>query len=196
MAELDSRLRTSKDPSLPGHCVFQVSKFGEHTFITFQDRKKVADVNTHLTKVLDQLLTHETLQFDAIADVEPLQELISRTTKASDAVGRFNINIYGPESKCQTVGRLLSTEKVYLQRPDYQRPGSVYNNPHFLNIPDADLLRNDINLLHDNTRTVTYATDKDDRFQKTIADVYSSLKRGTGLQRVEGDRRITTPLLK
>jgi SWI/SNF-related matrix-associated actin-dependent regulator of chromatin subfamily A3 len=196
MAKAESKLRTSKDPSMPGHSIFQFSKSGKQTFLTFQDGIVFAEVNTHLTQVLDPLLSRGTLQFDAIADIDLLRELIGRTTKASDAVGRFNINIYGPETECKMVGKLLSIGKVYLQRPNYHRPGSEYNNPQFLKIPDAEISHSEINPLQKNTRVVTSVTYNDDLFQKTIADVYSTLKRGTGLHRVEGDRRVTTRLLK
>jgi SWI/SNF-related matrix-associated actin-dependent regulator of chromatin subfamily A3 len=181
---------------MPGYCVFPVSKSLDQLFISFQDGTKLADVNTHLVKVLGPLSEEANLQFDAIADVEALRELIGRSTKVSDAVGRFNINVYGIEASCQRVGKKLATDKVFLQRPDHQRSGTVYNNPHYFKVPGVEISRQELKSVQNNGRASNPSTDKVEDFRKAVLDVYSGLKRGTGLHRVGKDRRVITPLLQ
>jgi SWI/SNF-related matrix-associated actin-dependent regulator of chromatin subfamily A3 len=197
MADADKKLLSIHRSSMPGYHVFRLTKRADQISITFQDGTKLADVNAHLEKVLGPIIDREALQFEAIADVGSLRDLIGRSLKASDPVGRFNIHIYGLESACERVGGLLSTDKVYLQRPDHLRPGCVYNNPHYLKIPGTEFATQQLvpsqNIVHSTTTTTP---DKEGEFRKAIANIYSGLKRGTGLHRVVGDRRVKTPLLQ
>jgi SWI/SNF-related matrix-associated actin-dependent regulator of chromatin subfamily A3 len=194
MEEAAAKLRFIRRHSKTGYSFFGLTKSVDELVVSFQDGTTFADVNAHLVTVLGPLVDNQKLQFEAVADIDSLQELIDRSVKANDAVGRFNINIYGPESLCQEVGDALSTKRVYLQRPDHQRPGTVYNNPHFLKVPDIQLLPQELIPVQNSARKTT-TTDKGDDFRKTIANVYSGLKRGKGLNRVKRDRRIITPLL-
>jgi hypothetical protein len=101
--------------------------------------------------------------------------------------------MYGLKKDAEHIGQHLSGNKVFLQRPDRQKPGTSYENPHVLKCPDIQLSAADYQL---NMTSQRLSSSQDaESFGKTISDVYASLKRGTNLSKVEGDRRLVTVLL-
>ncbi|KAF2096253.1 hypothetical protein NA57DRAFT_11514, partial [Rhizodiscina lignyota] len=123
----------------------------------------------------------------------PLREALGRALNSKDAIARIDINIYGPLSQFSSVGKILSGHKVFLQRPDHQRRGTAYNNPHIVTFPGIHISSsNDVPQKLENLQASVPDTE---RFQKTIANVYASLKRRTNLHQVEGSHLLKTLLL-
>jgi hypothetical protein len=144
---------------------------------------------------LEDLVERPSVQFEALTHIMTLRETIGRAEKAGDAVARVDINVYGSPEASRSIGRHLSANKVYLQRPDQQRPGSVYDNPHVLKFPEMQV--SSINYKPEGTGDSASRSDIDNNshFRKAISDVYASLKRGSRLKRLEGDNRLRTCLL-
>jgi SWI/SNF-related matrix-associated actin-dependent regulator of chromatin subfamily A3 len=193
MSGIDAMLNASNQSQAAGTYTFRIEKSSAQLFLTFPDGTEFGVLNNHIAKALEDIVEQPSVQFDALAHILTLRETIGRATKASDAVVRVNINVYGPKEAGKDVGRHLSAKKVYLQRPDQQRPGSIYDNPHVLKLPDMQMPRIDYN--SKGTNDSSLRSDNFEHFRKTISDVYGSLKRGSKLKRVEGDNRLRTPLL-
>jgi SWI/SNF-related matrix-associated actin-dependent regulator of chromatin subfamily A3 len=195
MSQVDRKLTTGNESQNASHYVFKIRKSGAQLLLAFPDSSEFGLLNTHTSQALEDLVEHPSIQFEALAQIVTLRETIGRVAKASEAIARVNINVYGSPDDSKHVGRHLSTKKVYLQRPDQLRPGSVYDNPHFLRVPGIQESTIYHKLEERSTGASRSGIDDIERFQKTVSDVYASLKRGSGLKRLEGDNRLKTRLL-
>jgi len=191
MLELDDKLK--KNGRSDHDCKFYIQQDSDQVALKFQDGTELGILNNHTSKALEALLLRPSLQFDALSSAPVIREVISRATKASEAVIRVNINIYGPQEELQHVGSHLTLTKVYLQRPDSLRPGVTYENPHVLKFAGLPIS----NTYHQNEvqSSRVAASDDSDIFRKTVSNLYGSLTRGTKLDRIEGDSRLKTPLM-
>lgn len=185
-------LNVGNKPQVAGIYTFGIENSSDQFFLTFSDGTQFGQLNNHVAKALG-VIEQPSVQLDAVAHIMSIRELIGKFTKASDAVVRVNINVYGPREARDKVGRHLSANKVYLQRPDQQRPGSLYDNPHILKLPEMEMPNFD----HDSGGANDGALQSDnvEHFRKSVSDVYASLKRGSRLKRLEGDTRLKTTLL-
>jgi SWI/SNF-related matrix-associated actin-dependent regulator of chromatin subfamily A3 len=190
MADLDGRLKSSEASPISGHTILTITKLDGQFFVTFGDGAVLGEVNASLDKALTSISEQEyTLDFEVFAPVRAIRETITKATKEKDAIVRVQISVYGPRSFADGVGQELSRQKVYLQSPDYVRPGTDYDNPHVLKLQTSLPLNP---TFADETATGKVA---DDDLKKTISNVYSSLTRDQNLRSLEGDERLRTPLL-
>jgi len=193
MLEIDAKLKIILNDRVDSSCGFDVSMLGAKVVLQFPDRTMFGALNDHASGALEDLVRQPNISFEAIGSVQTIRETIGRVTKAPDAVVRVNINIYGPKESKLEVGRHLSSQKLYLQRPDTLRIGSVYENPHVLSFSDLEISSYENQLDVQIERTLK--RDDGERLRETISKVYSSLTRGTNLNKVEGDFRLKTTLL-
>ena len=194
MLDIDKKLTASNPSTTNPYYVFSVGWLGKDQLcVNFPDGIQFGLLNTHHSAALKALIDRPSLQFDVIASTNTIREVIGRATKANDAVVKLNINIYGPSEERKYVAEHLTKEKVYLQRPDRQRPDTVYENPHYLQFPDFSIPTTE-HQLEVGLNRQTGSETKD--FRKTISNVYASLTRGNKLNVVEGDRRLITQLLR
>lgn len=193
MLEVDKRLSSGQYSFDNDYCPFVIGKLSTQLALRFLDGSDFAVINNHTSGALQELVDQPSIQFDALGHTRTLRETIGRASKSNDAVVRININVYGPPEAAKDVGRHLTAHKVYLQRPDSQRPGSVYDNPHSLKFLDLQISDLELKTEVGSHRVATLHGTKD--FRKEISNVYASLTRGTNLNRVEGDRRLKTQLL-
>jgi SWI/SNF-related matrix-associated actin-dependent regulator of chromatin subfamily A3 len=193
MLEIDARLKESLQLRAEDSCTFSIRKSSTEVVLYFLNGTEFGVLNTHASKALENLVQKPSLQFEAIGSIQTIRETIGRVTKATDAVVRVNINVYGPRESCQEVGRHLSGQKLYLQRPDKPRIGSTYENPHFLSFSDMQISSYENQLDVGSNRAPKL--DDAEKFRETISNVYSSLTRGAKLSKIEGDRRLKRTLL-
>ena len=193
MLDVESKLKAGSRYSDKEYYTFNAKKSMTQVVLRFQDFTDFGILNAHISNALVGLIDRPSIQFDALGSMLTIRETIGRSTKASDAVVRVNINIYGPREACKDVGRHLSDCKVYLQRPDIQRPGTFYDNPHVLKFPDMQISSFEYQL--EAAPDPGSTSDGAECIRKMISNVYASLTRGTKLNRVEGDRRLKTQLL-
>ncbi|TVY89545.1 DNA repair protein RAD5B [Lachnellula willkommii] len=196
MSEVDAKLKANNQHAAGDYYRFSVGTSDHDStevVLRFPDHTEFGRLNLHISKALGPLIDPGIVILDAIGTTKALCEAIGRATKLSDARVRIDINVYGSERDAKNVGRHLSSNKVYLQRPDTQRPGTLYNNPHLLKFPDTESLGNNDQIALPLDRFLKF--DDAGVLDKTIAGVYASLTRGTKLDKVEGDRRIETKLL-
>ncbi|KAK2786144.1 hypothetical protein FQN53_006906 [Emmonsiellopsis sp. PD_33] len=176
---------------------FHIKKSSPQLLLTFPNCKGLGWLESHAAGALDALIERPSIQLEAVADVPSLQETISKVTKAKDAIIRVDICIYGPRESSAEVGRHLSNNKVYLQRPDpqRQRAGSIYDNPHVIKFPDLQIRDVDRRPTEMEEKGSELTVESGEGFQKAIQDVYDSLHRSSNLRRLEGDSRLKTTLL-
>jgi len=192
MLEVDAKLNADNRSLVNDYYTFSIKKSSTQLVLRFQDGTEFGLLNTHTSKALESLIDQPAIQLDALGPTLTLRETIGRATKASDAVVRVNINVYGSKEACKEAGRHLSVHKVYLQRPDKQRQGTVYDNPHVLKFSNMRMSTPEYQL---EVTSRHVSTSNKVEFQKTISNLYASLTRGTKLNRIEGDRRLRTQLL-
>jgi SWI/SNF-related matrix-associated actin-dependent regulator of chromatin subfamily A3 len=192
MSQIHVKLNSGNSFQFPGYHVFGLQKSSTQVFLTFPDGTQFALLDTHTAKVLDSIIGIPSVQLEALANLSTLRETIDRATKASDAILRVNINVYGPNKDRKPVGSCLASGKIYLQHPDQQRPGSTYDNPHFLSFPGMQI--QSVDLKPQEIGRSALESDDSDQFQKAVSDMYASLKRSSHLKHLVGDTRIRTPL--
>lgn len=194
MEELDNKLLAGSASPIPGHLQLDLNRSETQFNVTFPDGHVLGEVNVQLEKALSSIVEQRLqLDFEVFVPTRAARETISRATKEQQAVVRVQINAYGPRASAESVGRELSQNKIYLQRPDYVRGGAVYENPHVLKFADDHHAAPMTALEADEPSGEKAAAEE---FQKTITDVYSSLTRGKNLKGLEGDKRLRTRLLE
>lgn len=115
---------------------------------------------------------------------------IGFATRATDAQTTININVYGPAASSHANGRHLSACKVWLQRPDWHRPGCVYDNPHVIKTESAP------NEIPQALNEGVSKESETETLQNSIQEVYSMLTRDAHLStNASGDPRLQTSLL-
>ncbi len=193
MLEIDSKLKEHLEARDEDAYIFAVGKSPTQIVLKFPDGTEFGFLNGHASKALESLVLQPAFQFEAIGSVQAIRETIGRVTKAADAVVRVNINVYGPKESSKEIGRHLSSQKLYLQRPDKLRIGATYENPHALTFSDMQISSFENQLDVGSKRAPKL--DDAEKFRETISNVYSSLTRGANLNKIEGDRRLKRTLL-
>jgi len=193
MSQISHKLSENVVSLVAGHGVFGIKTSSDQVNLIFPGGFELALLNDQTAKVLKTLIDMRSVQYDALVDLTTLCETMARATKASDAALHVNINLYGSRDDREMVGVRLSAGKIYLQHPDQQRPASIYDNPHFLALPEIPLQIIDLKP-QEAVKNVSQR-DKADQFDKAVLDVYSSLKRGSCLKRFAGGTHLTTSLL-
>lgn len=73
------------------------------------------------------------VHYDAYVTAEEWKKGIADAKgSASSTSIDVEVNVYGPSSHAQNVGRALSDAGVYLQHPSILSTGTNYQNPHFI----------------------------------------------------------------
>lgn len=164
----------------------------------------IAVLNRDTSSILSEIAAFCTLE--AYSSSEPWDLIASGTTTIEkNTYILVDIILYGPQMDCHEVGEILTAKKVYLQEPDYWKPGLGYNNPHFLDLsaihPEAhatldpsrsSLLQMDVefHLELSEEQVVTQAL-----LKQKIATAFKNMTRAQNLKRIAADIRIRTPLL-
>ncbi|KAG0649190.1 ATP-dependent helicase GTA, partial [Hyphodiscus hymeniophilus] len=193
MLEIDAKLIEDLESRSEDSCTFSIPPSSTEVVLCFPNGMEFGVLNTHASKALRSLVQRPSLQLEAIADITTIRETIGRVTKATDAVVRVNINVYGLRESCQEVGRYLSSQKLYLQRPDKMRTGSAYENPQVLSFADMQIssYENQFDVRANKAPKLDDAA----KFSESISNVYLSLTRSANLSKIQGDRRLKRTLL-
>jgi len=193
MPEIDATLKSNLTLQASDSCTFNVGKSSGKIILQFPDGRNFGGLNDQVCKALQSLILLPNLCFEAIGSVQTIRDIIGRVTKAPDAVVRVNIKIYGPRESKSEVGRHLSSQQLYLQKPGILRNGSTYENPHLLTFPDFQLSSSENQF--DVRSNKALKADNTEHLREAISNVYSSLTRGTHLNKTKGDRRLKSKIL-
>jgi SWI/SNF-related matrix-associated actin-dependent regulator of chromatin subfamily A3 len=175
------------------HFICDITKNADELLLIFPNGIEFALLCKQTTKALETIIDLPSVQVEAIADLVNLRDTVFAAKNAKDTIFRVNINIYGLRQIQAEIGKHLSKSKAFLQHPDHVRPGTAYENPHFIALPGITLPTTQIQT--QDAHETAPKGDHEDNFQKAVADVFSSLKRSSHLQGLEGDRRLKTTLL-
>lgn len=125
----------------------------------------------------------------------------SRETADNDPIVKALVNVSANPSMLMDVGKILSAQKFYFQRPTCHIPGQVYQNPHHVSFPGIEprilddkqkaKSQSDADCIED--AEAPEGTDKDD-LKNEFAVVFGSLIRSHCLSQFAADRRIKTSL--
>jgi SWI/SNF-related matrix-associated actin-dependent regulator of chromatin subfamily A3 len=193
MMELSHKINHSIMAPIQGHTQLKIIKPEAQFVIAFPDDTVLGEVNAQLEKALVSITEQGyQLDFEVFAPVRAIQETLGRATKEKEAVVRVQINVYGARSIAHDIGKDLSDQKIYLQRPGYVRGGTTYENPHVLTLTGFQYSTTDITTPLEDTTTEKTTTET---LKSTIKEVYSSLTRDQNLRGLEGDERLNTSLL-
>lgn len=136
MSDLVSKLRSERPSPVPGHAQMIITRCEQQFVVSFSDGTRLGEANAQLEKALTGI--HQLLQYhvdlEVFAPIIEIHETINRATTGKEAIVRVNVNIYGSRSSSHSIGQELSNKKIYLQRPDYVRPNTIYDNPHVLKL--------------------------------------------------------------
>ncbi|KAJ4353925.1 uncharacterized protein N0V89_005656 [Didymosphaeria variabile] len=196
MSVVDSRLGSGGGHPIPGHFQMVINRPEDRYMIGFPDGTLLGEANALLEEALHRMEEQRYhVDLEVFAPIRPIRETISRATKEKEAVVRVNMNIYGPRTVARDIGAILSAKKIYLQRPDYVKPGLAYDNPHILKLGNVQQPFNGQEVELHTEKQPESEVAKAEAFQKTINTIYSSLTRGQNLTGLEGDDRLRTQLL-
>jgi SWI/SNF-related matrix-associated actin-dependent regulator of chromatin subfamily A3 len=193
MIELNNQLNRIAPSPLHGHAQMVIVKPKAQFLVAFLDGAVVGEVNAQLDKALTSIKEQcFELDLEVFASTNAIQETINRAGTVKEAVIRVQVDVYGPRAAAKEIGRELSQQKLYLQRPAYIRDGSRYENPHMLTLPGFENSAGDTS-----TSLEENAPERPSQrtLNRTMQDVYSSLTRDHNLRGLEGDERLNTALL-
>ncbi|KAI4681507.1 hypothetical protein J4E81_009865 [Alternaria sp. BMP 2799] len=193
MGELHRKLNNIASSPITGHARMIIIKPEARFIVAFPEGGVVGDVNAQLDGALTSIAEQGyEIDLEVFAPTLVIQETIGRATKDKEAVVRVQINVYGPSTAACDIGKELSQQKIYLQRPVYIRDGYRYENPHILILPGFQGSTPEIP-----TITEEPLPDKAglQTLRSTLQNVYSSLTRDRNLHGLEGDERLNTDLL-
>jgi SWI/SNF-related matrix-associated actin-dependent regulator of chromatin subfamily A3 len=193
MAELDKKLSKGGTSPVQGHLQLELVLSGSHFQIFFPDGVVLGEVNTQLDNALLHISEQRyELGYEVFAPIKAMRETISKVIREKEAIVRVQVNVYGPLSAAEDVGREFSKAKLYLQSPDYVRYGTTYDNPHVLKLANSQAKELTAVQYVEEQGTGKAAAGE---LNQAIKDVYSSLTRSQNLEGLEGDERLLTPLL-
>ncbi|OAP56382.1 hypothetical protein AYL99_09561 [Fonsecaea erecta] len=171
------------------HFILDVICVHDELYVCIPGGMRIANLNVHLTVALVEQVKARTIRLEALVHRRTIFEDIGAATKAKEAVTTININVYGTEESQDSVGRHLSVNKIWLQRPDWIRPNSTYDNPHVFKFGTGQ---------HQSELEIPsqiQQTSGTSEFQGSVEQMYSMLTRDSHLKGLAGDARLRTPLL-
>ncbi|KAL5335300.1 SNF2 family N-terminal domain-containing protein [Aspergillus crustosus] len=175
----------------------QKSVVNKQFFLTFADEKELGYLSEKMTKTLATLVELPQFELEAFAHPSALIDAIRRAGKGSDAKVRVNVNVYGPESTRDDVGNQLSSHGLFLQAPEFCPPGMGYDNPHILRLEgmeETDTEEEESQIAEPEPEEVEVPPETDKDLGDTIEEIFSSLRRQEGLNRVGGGEGLKRPL--
>jgi hypothetical protein len=143
--------------------------------------------------------------FEAYSSPEHWTPIFDRTaTIEKNTFILVDISLYGLPMHCLEVGGVLTNEKVYLQEPDYLRPGFNYRNPHFLDLsevhPEEKVTVGPSDSLFIGADFGIHLEAPEDLgtiqtpLKQKITTAFKNTTRAENLRRIAADIRISTPL--
>ncbi|VUC29297.1 unnamed protein product [Clonostachys rosea] len=193
MSAIDVRLRAADSI----YQRFELLNEQDHIIIRFpENREKFGYLRSGETKTISQVLSH-TVTFEPIALKAALREVIGRAHKPADAMVKLDINVYGPRRESSRVSDALSRGKLWLQRPDHSREGTVYENPHFLKLKiNGGRERTILPVERAVGNVAPRRNVREEQLRRLVEEVYQSVDNSRELERVDGGARVTQQLLR
>nr|XP_036578671.1 DNA repair and recombination protein rad5c [Colletotrichum truncatum]KAF6786004.1 DNA repair and recombination protein rad5c [Colletotrichum truncatum] len=198
MNDIDTTLNeahhAAATPGKTKHQRFTLSERQEHVLLSFRDNTDFGYLRSGPGKTLSPLLAKRFVDFEPIAPIQELREVIGCAKKSVEAMVKVDINIYGPRSAAQLVGDTLSNGKLWLQTPTHPRKDVEYENPHLLPLDGVEELTVQ-EVRQVNAGGPARRQPREENLRKMMMEVYDSLKKTRHLDKVEGGKGLKNDLL-
>lgn len=172
--------------------VFQFNIVSHQRYFTLQSSAEmdIAVLNTNISRCHRDLESSTSIRYEGFVSVDTWKAEIQAWKKTGKAGSMsININIYGTRDHTETVGRVFSKARLYLQHPYYCDDTKKYENPHYISfqsIPDTAL---DNPSAHISMIRTTSALS-----QFNVSSLLENLQQHEYLRQIQVDRRIKTIL--
>ncbi|KAK8040667.1 hypothetical protein PG991_000455 [Apiospora marii] len=180
--------------------MYSVGPSDNYVMLNFPDGSPFAQVNEGTSKALSSVFGITGVYVLAFTTGQAVEHVLRRAKTPGQAVMAVDLNIYGPKSKLDEVGRELSTNKAFLQDPDKGTDNMEYNNPHIISFtgiaePDQDSssARWDLQQVQGRGKPARSSAKE---MQQTASNIYHSLTRFRALEKVSTVANVITPLLE
>ncbi|KAL9110914.1 MAG: hypothetical protein Q9227_004529 [Pyrenula ochraceoflavens] len=193
MEDLQNRLTAQGRESAGSFSTFKVQSVDDKTILAFEDDTELGTLNLQVADTFKDIIMLKKAHLEARVDLSSLLDIIERAAKANEAILRVNIDVYCLKECGKAIGRTLSDNKLFLQRPDHQYPLSIYSNPHVIQIDDVHLPSTEV--LAVGNKQLDRKPNSEESFQQTVSEVYASLRRATNLRELESASQLKTHLL-
>jgi hypothetical protein len=176
--------------------VFQIrpSSDGE-LFLTFPDATEFGYLSERMKRTLKPLIGLPHFEIEGWSPLHPILDALIRAKTSADAAIRMDLHVYGLKSLRDQFGKQLSKGNLFLQHPDMCRPGIRYDNPHILRFEEMEdrNVEEETGAADDEGEAdVSFECDED--FEKTIENVFQSLRRPDKLNRLKETENLTVSL--
>ncbi|OTA02518.1 hypothetical protein A9Z42_0029100 [Trichoderma parareesei] len=177
---------------------FSITTQDNHVVLRFHDvDKDFGYLRSAVGATLSPLLAMQGLEFEPVALVSELLRIIGHASKASDAIVKVDIDIYGPPSAGTQVGDALSDGKLWLQKSGHMRGGFVYDNPHFLRLKTNGVQPQPTEPVRQSASNgLANRRNREERLRKLVEEVYSSLNRNRQVDAADAGDRVAQKLLR
>ena len=193
MGNMSSQWRSLTDAAkVSDHAVLTVQQDETHVWICFDDGTRFAQLNSHLSGIVPLALGVTGVEMQGLVDLVDFRQIVERARKSSEALVRVSLNVFGPQTASEEVGKILSNRKIFLQQPDHIPPGMHYHNPHELQLDQGHDTQPQNVELNDDESSVAAPQEE---LSTAVDNIYKSLKRGANLRRMEADASLQTDLL-
>lgn len=93
-------------------------------------------------KVLQRCHSSENLEYKALVlldDFERSMNRVQKTARSSNHQCTINIQVFGAREIADSIGKVLSQERLFLQHPSPLLHGAMYENPQYLSLVGSTL---------------------------------------------------------
>jgi SWI/SNF-related matrix-associated actin-dependent regulator of chromatin subfamily A3 len=179
-------------------------------FLHSRSSERLAVLNEATSKVLRDILALQGCYYKTYVAKENLDDFLNIREKTDKKLySVIDIVLYGPPEARDTIGKLLSTARTYLQHPCYQEANTSYENPHVLKLTDSipvsqslqtstpPVVESQVDAVMVDSADIQVEGDSpQSQVRRKVATVFDSLTRSQNLKRIEADIRIKTLLLQ
>lgn len=210
MLEPDDFSRADNDDtsSIPTASQLKLLFKATAVFVGFSASEPIAVMNEETARVLRDLSIMKSCRFEAYYSKNIQKLSIAKEKAERNMYLLVDIVLYGSTAIRKSVGRLLSTARIYLQHPSQYDSNTDYDNPHVLNLTELLAKSGFSTPSLSGTQTPTITTDTVDltsevteeneqsqQLQSKLSKVFNSLTRYKSLKRLEADIKVKTSLL-
>ena len=191
-------IKSSLGRSQTGYERFKMDKQEKHILLFFpNDNNEFGYLRSGVGKILAPLLQKQSLEFEPIVLTSTFKSAIEQANKASEALLKIDINIYGLRQIAKEIGDVLSSGKLWLQKSSHARLGVTYDNPHLLNLKMEGLSTQFVHSVgQSGDESSTSKVEREERLRKMVEEVYTSLDHNRHLDVVESGAGVTRKLLR
>ena len=178
---------------------FHLQREGGPAYLACSPGNLVASLDPSMSQVVDQILLEvSSVDFDFYVTRQSWSKAFR---SGMTSILHARVNVSANASLVMAVGKILSANQLYLQRPASLTPGQIYQNPHHVRFPGVEPRElgeeHEAGAQPESGSTAEAAAHEElnkDDLENEFAVVFGSLIRSHCLSELAADRRIKTTL--